>query len=204
MTNSSSAKSGALSIEQAAALMGKKPKREDACACEEPEAEEDEQDSPVMPMAGDADGAETRTEGDDDEARSEDGPEDEESEQGSLKPPRFWDAEAKKRFGELPRDVQEIIVAKEDARNAATSRALQETAEKRKALDAEGARLGQLINELDRLVPQASAAFQQRWRNTDWSKLVAETAYPDLHDALSAWSDAAQPFQKQPAARGWT
>jgi hypothetical protein len=130
-------------------------------------------------LAADADGAETRT-GGDDEADDEDEAEDDESEQVPLAPPKFWDAEAKERFGELPRDVQEIILRKEDERNAATSRALQETAEKRKALDAEGTRIGQLMYGLDRLVPHAMATFQHRWANVDWNRMV------DRHGAASA------------------
>jgi len=174
MSRTSSAKSGAISIDQATAILGRKPKEGEACDCASGDDADDgeELDLLAIPMANDADGAETRTDGED-EVDEADQPEDDESEPAPLKPPKFWDAEAKKRFGELPRDVQEIIVAKEDERNTATARALQETAEKRKALDAEGSRLGQLMTGLDHLVPKAVAAFRHRWQNVDWNRMVS-------------------------------
>ena len=170
-----SAKSGAITIDQATAILGRKPREDEVCECASGDdaGEGEDLDSLAVPMAGDADGAETRTDGDD-EAEEADQAEDDESEPAPLKPPKFWDAEAKKRFGELPRDVQEIIVAKEDERNTATARALQEAAEKRKALDAEGARLGQLMTGLDHLVPKAVEAFQHRWQNVDWNRMVSQ------------------------------
>jgi len=170
-----SAKSGAITIDQATAILGRKPKEDEVCECASGDDADEggELDSLAIPVAGDADGAETRTDGED-EAEEADQTEDDESEPAPLKPPKFWDAEAKKRFGELPRDVQEIIVAKEDERNTATARALQETAEKRKALDVEGARLGQLMTGLDHLVPKAVAAFQHRWQNVDWNRMVSQ------------------------------
>lgn len=174
MSKTSSAKSGAISIDQATAILGRKPKEEEACECASgDDADEEGLDSQVIPMTDDAAGADTRTDGED-EAEELDQPEDDESEPGQLKPPKFWDAEAKKRFGELPRDVQEIIVAKEDERNIATARALQETAERRKALDTEGARLGQLMTGLDHLVPKAIEAFQHRWHNVDWNRMASQ------------------------------
>lgn len=170
-----SAKSGAISVDQATAILGRKPKEDEVCECASGDSADEvgELNSLADPMADDADGAETRTDGED-EAEEADQAEDDESEPAPLKPPKFWDAEAKKRFGELPQDVQEIIVAKEDERNIATARALQEAAEKRKALDAEGVRLGQLMNGLDHLVPKAVAAFQHRWQNVDWNRMVSQ------------------------------
>src|SRR5579863_1020587 len=126
------ANGGALSIDQAVAKLGDPPKKknegeaDDTASAQEPEAlrqpqgEEDtegDEDS-------EADGALRRAQDEDD------------SEYAELDPPKFWDAKAKERFGDLPRDLQKIVLDKETERNQATAKALQESAEHRKTADA--------------------------------------------------------------------
>jgi len=181
MAGTDSAKRKPISIDEAAAYLARKAKdneslpAESDCDCA---AQQDDEENPAAAFspgddAADTDGAETRT-GRDEEAEEEGKAEDDASEQEPLEPPKFWDAKAKKRFGALPRDVQEIILHKEDERNAATARALQETAEKRKAAEEHGAKLGQLLTGLDLVLNEAAEAFRGRWHQVDWNRLAGQ------------------------------
>lgn len=173
MSNPGTPDTGALSIDQAVAALAL-PKKEPEAPAEAaaPEAKTEEQPNPpAEPTAEDAQGAETPPEG---EAETEQAAEaeGEKPEQPALEPPKFWDAEAKKRFGELPRDVQEIVLKKEDERNAATAKALQQSAEKAKALEAESANVTRYVTALSNLLPRAEATFKGRWDNVDWNAVV--------------------------------
>jgi hypothetical protein len=144
-----------LSIDQAAAALTEVEKKEgEAPAAETAEAEESSEDGEAT-----ADGGEMS---------------DTAEEPDPLDPPQFWSAADKARFGELPRGVQEVVLRHEQQRSAATSRALQEAAEKRKAADGETARLAQVMGALDSLVPQAVEAFRNRWETLDWNQVVDE------------------------------
>lgn len=171
-------KAQVISIDEATAILDKAPKRipDEAYGPDDDgrHSGETDEDLAAAPPAADADGAETQTESEDPKVDEGEGPEEDDSEQAELEPPRFWDAEDKERFGELPRDVQEIILRKEDERNAATARVLQEAAEKRKALEADGTRLGQLLQGLDILLPHAMGTFQHRWNAIDWNKVASQ------------------------------
>jgi len=167
---------GPLSIDQAVAVLDL-PKKEPEAPTEAAPAQTD---SPAEPTAEDTTGAETQTDGETTAETTE--TEAEEANQPAIEPPKFWDADAKERFKALPPDVQEIIVRKEDERNSATARAMQESAEKKKAFDAEASRLQQLTAGLDKQIPVAldalkyqRDAFNQKWGNVDWNAAV------DLH-----------------------
>lgn len=123
------------------------------------------------PAAEDASEPETATEGE--TAETEEGEaEGEKPELPAIEPPHFWDAKAKERFGELPRDLQELVLAKETERDKATAKALEEAALKRKAADGEASKIAQLNGVLDKLLPQAQETFQDRWANVDWNQVV--------------------------------
>jgi len=165
---------GPLSIDQAVAVLDL-PKKEPEAPTEAAPAKEGT-DSPAEPTAEDTTGAETQTDG---EMEAEKPEAEAEAEQPGIEPPKFWDADAKERFKALPPDVQEIIVRKEDERNSATARAMQESAEKKKAFDAEASRLQQLTAGLDKQIPVALDALKyqrdawtQKWANVDWNATI--------------------------------
>ena len=122
------------------------------------------------PTPEDADAPETASEG-------EEGDEQEEAEKPELpaiEPPKFWDADDKKAFSALSREDQERVLKYETQRTTATSKAIQETAERRKIADAEASKLSSYVTNLDKLIPQAEQTFKGRWDNVDWTKAVEE------------------------------
>lgn len=184
---------GPLSIDQAVAALELPRKEPEAPA----EAAPAQTDSPAEPTAEDATGGETPTDG---EATAETPEAEAEAEQPGVEPPKFWDADAKERFKALPPDVQEIIVRKEDERNAATARAMQENAEKKKAYDVEASKFQQLAATLDKQLPQAvdglkfaKDQYTAKWANVDWNAVVdqygADQALKlkNQHDSELAW-----------------
>jgi len=186
---------GPLSIDQAVAAL-ELPRKEPEAPAEAAPAKEDP-NSPAEPTAEDTTGAETPTDG---EATAETPEAEAEAEQPGVEPPKFWDADAKERFKALPPDVQEIIVRKEDERNAATARAMQENAEKKKAYDAEASKFQQLAATLDKQLPQAvdglkfaKDQYTAKWANVDWNAVVdqygADQALKlkNQHDSELAW-----------------
>jgi len=158
-----------LTIDQAIASLNATEKKDeapvqsDAASLEGPNTE-------AEPAATDASEPETVADGDN--AETEEGEAEGEPEQHAIEPPRFWDAEAKERFRELPRDLQELVLSKETERDRATSRAMQEAAERRKAADGEASRISQLNGVLDKLLPQAIETFKSRWDGVDWNAVV--------------------------------
>jgi hypothetical protein len=106
----------------------------------------------------------------------------EEPELPAIEPPRFWDAEAKKRFGELPRDIQELLSQNEDRSVKATAKSLQESAERRNAADQEVSALAALRAELDKSIGAAKTRFKSKYAVLDdypdhslyWNALIDE------------------------------
>lgn len=96
----------------------------------------------------------------------------EETELPAIEPPRFWTAEEKARFSELPPDLQKLVLAKETDRDKVTSASLQKSAEARKAADGEASKLAQHIGNLDKLLPTAIETFRSRWEGVDWNAVV--------------------------------
>lgn len=171
-TDAIAADSGILTIDQAVAQLDAADKQEAEAPAEADAASPSEgQNTPAEPAAETASEPETATDGE--TAETEDGKaEGDEPELPAIEPPRFWDAEAKKRFGDLPRDLQELVLAKETDRDKATAKAIEEAALKRKAADGEASRIAQLNGVLDKLIPQAAEMFKDKWENVDWDKVV--------------------------------
>ena len=165
-TDTPAPESGPITIDQAVGLLDAAEKRDEA----QPEAAPEGRDTDAEPAATDASELETVADGDN--AETEDGETEGEPEQSAIEPPRFWDAEAKERFRELPTDLQELVLAKETERDKATSRAIEEAALKRKAADGEASRSSQFNGLLDKLLPQAIETFRSRWDNVDWNAVV--------------------------------
>lgn len=91
-----------------------------------------------------------------------------------IEPPKFWGADAKARFRELPRDVQEVISLNEQQSVTATAKKFEEAATARKAAEAEASKLATYTGHLDKLIPQAEATFKSRWEGVDWNKVTEE------------------------------
>lgn len=101
-----------------------------------------------------------------DEEGVEEAPTDEDTGEAAAEPvdaPNWWDAEAKGRFADLPTDVQKIVRAQEDKREAITQKAKQEAAEARKTFEAKAAEIAALAEKVGEIIPQAEAAFADRW-----------------------------------------
>lgn len=194
---------GPLSIDQAVAVLDL-PKKEPEAPAEAAPAKE-EPNSTAEPTAEDTTGAETQTDGEETAETTE--TEAEQANQPAIEPPKFWDADAKERFKALPPDVQEIIVRKEDERNSATARAMQESAEKKKAFDAEASRLQQLTAGLDKQIPLAldslkfhRDAYAQKWGNVDWNAVIDQHG-SDVYAKLKLQSDNELAWINDQAAR---
>lgn len=159
-----------LTVEAAVAELDALPKKEETAQVKAPDAPAVE--TPATDIEGDPapetpDAAETPSEGEEAETDEAEG-----EEPAPIDPPQFWDADAKKRFGELPRDLQELVLAKEAERVKATSEKFEEAATVRKAAQAEASKLSQFTATLDKLIPQAQATFKSRWEGVDWDKVV--------------------------------
>lgn len=177
-----------LSIDEAVAALDAGDEKEEQAAPEQAVAAEGT-NTEAEPAAEDASEPETATDGED--AETEDAEEAEEAELPAIEPPRFWDAEAKARFNELPRDLQELVLAKETERDKVTSKALQDAAEKRKAADGEASKIAQINGVLDKLLPQAVETFKSRWEGVDWNAVI------DQHGADQALKLRNQMEQEQ-------
>jgi hypothetical protein len=193
--HASPADGGALTVEQSIASQLENFEREDTETVETPEA---------APAAEQDTGAQPGAEGDA-EVETPDGGEgaDKVEAETPIEPPQFWSAEAKSRFRDVPRDVQEVILAQENSRNAFTSKAAQDATETRKAAEAERARLVSFNEQLSALVPQAQRAFADRWANVDWVQLTDQigaeqaTKLKFQHDADQAQLASLQQAQAE-------
>jgi len=167
-TDAPAADSAFLTIDQAVANLDATDKRED----EAPAVAETPEQIEAEPAAEDASEPETATDGD--TAETEDGEtEAEEAEQPAIEPPRFWDATEKAKFANLDRETQQYIVAKESERDRATSKAIQEAAERRKAADIEAAKFAEHADTIAKLSVQSNEA-RSRWDNVDWVATEAQ------------------------------
>jgi hypothetical protein len=161
----------ALTIAQATADLDAVERKENEAPAQADAASTEEPNTEAEPAVEDAAEPETAIEGDNAETEDAEG-EAEEAELPAIEPPRFWDAEAKKRFGELPPDLQELVLAKETERDKATAKSIEEAALKRKAAEGEASRIAQLNGVLDKLLPQAIETFKSRWQGVDWNAVV--------------------------------
>lgn len=164
------ADTGTLTIDQAIQDITEVETKEDVAPADAEAAPETELE--VVPTAEDADEPETATDSDD--AETDEAEEAETPDLPPIAPPPFWDAAAKERFGDLPRDLQELVLAKEAERDTATSKKIEEAALKSKAADAEASRIAQVTGVLDKLLPQAIQTFKSRWDGVDWNKVIDE------------------------------
>jgi len=118
-----------------------------------------------------------------------------------IEPPASWKADAKKRFRDLPRDLQRVIADRERERETHFSRTQQETVEARKASLAERAAvqnerqayaqgLTQLIDQIQTIDPVIAEG-----RQTNWASLFQQN--PGL--AQAKWGQYQQRLQQMNA-----
>lgn len=83
--------------------------------------------------------------------------------------PQSWDAEARAVFATLPREAQQVIAARETARDTAVSKAQQEAAETRKRAETDTASVTQLRAATEQVLNVAAQTFKGKWDNVDWA-----------------------------------
>lgn len=162
-----------LTIDQAVANLDAADQKEEqapatAAAAETPNTE-------AEPAAEDTPEPETAIEGDD--AETEEGAEEaEEAELPAIEPPALWSKEDKDAFLELPRHLQERLLARETESNRVVSKKFEEAAALRKAADIEASKLTQLTAHLDKLIPEAEQTFATNWGigEIDWNRVAQE------------------------------
>lgn len=150
-----------LTIDQAVEIMDA-PKEEQGqeAAIEAPA--EVEEDSPSTEGEGTGEVEEPG----DGEEEAEEVATDEDAEEAEADPvdaPNWWDAEAKAKFAELPTDLQEIVRAQEDKREAITQKAKAEAAEARKAADARATELASVSERASQAIAKAEQTLRSRW-----------------------------------------
>lgn len=147
-----------LNIEQATGLLS----AADPEPAPEPEAAETEpveqsEELEAQPSAEDAADPEEAIEGEPEDA--------EEEAQPPLGKPRSWASDTDEVWNGIPREAQEVILARETERDAATDRALSQAAEARKQAEQEVSSVTQLKAALDQILPAATQTFQSKWAN---------------------------------------
>jgi hypothetical protein len=154
-TNAQAVESGPLSIDQAVEQLTQTDAPAEAEAAPEPEPEIE-----ASPEAEDPEAAETP---------SEDGEVEAEPTLEAVDPPHFWAAEDKEAFAQLSPELQVKILGYEKNRDVATAKAIQEAKEAEKRAEQEASRIAQLNERLDKLIPEAEAAFASKWPDQiDW------------------------------------
>jgi len=96
--------------------------------------------------------------------------------------PSSWDAEAKAKWAELPRDIQEIFLAREADRDRATSKAVSEAGQAKKQAEQEAAQIIALRSQIEDVLPKALQTFKSKWDGINW----AEEAQKDPVRAFQA------------------
>lgn len=186
---------GPLSIDQAIGLLTQDAAPEPQ---EAPELAPEPQEQEAEPATTGDDAVEPEEAGD-----SEDVESDGEAEAEPMNAPQWWDAEAKAKFAALTPDLQAIVRAQEDKREAVVARAKQEAAEYRKQADSEVQGVRALADQLGEFVPQAVETFKTRWDDVDWqawSQRIQSESDPEAATRdLAAFNSARLAYEEQKA-----
>lgn len=157
----------------------------------------DEQDTPeaqVEPAAEVTQDTEDQTSEDGDTPETDSEADDDSEDQGEpetvIAPPPFWSADAKEHWDQLPPATQEYVRTREQQRDAATSKAIGEAANERKAASQERTKVSELVPHLEGALDRADQVFSDRWANIDWYQL--SQANPAQYVQLKAEYDADQ------------
>lgn len=129
----------------------------------EPEAVEVEQEIEGDPEPEVVEGNEPEAEGEEDEAEA------------SVSPPDKWDAEDKAAFAKLAPDVQALVLEQETKREAVLVKAREKASEEaRREVEGEISQVRAVAENLQRILPQAVATFQQQWGEPDWKATLEQ------------------------------
>lgn len=159
-------------------------------------------ESPVEPEA--VVEPEEETEGD---AQSPDAVEGEEPEAGEdeqdeaeaapVAAPDKWDAEDKAAFAKLAPDVQALVLEQETKREAVLSKAREKASEEaRREVEGEINQVRAVALELQRILPQAVATFQQQWGEPDWKATLEQYGPEETMRLQIAHRDQLEQLQK--------
>lgn len=131
-----------------------------------------------LPEGEDEFDSEDSTESDmapDEDRISQEDEEESEPAEPTIVAPRSWNADEQTAFNNLPRDVQQIISTRETERDNVTKQTLNQTAENRKAYEAEVSRMQGLqqqnLQNVNALAAMILPEIQQL-RQTDWDQLA--------------------------------
>lgn len=142
------------------------------------------------------------------ETASDEGEEQPEPDTPAIEAPHFWSAEAKARFGELPPDLQLIVLENEKAGSKALTLKLEEAATIRKEATAKAKELSELNARIADAATRAEQALVDRWAGMTpeaWLRLAHDdpakyTQYKAQYDAEQTIVQRAQ-FAKEDAER---
>ena len=136
-----------------------------------------------------------------------------------IEPPRSWSNEEKERFASLPRETQEYLTQRETERDTALRRGQNETAEQRKAIEAERQQLEQTRQQYEQALPTLLATLQQaqsgdfsdiktmqdveRLAREDWPRYALWDAHQKKISAVQQEMQASQQRQQQQYQTEW-
>lgn len=165
MTSDATPETGAITVDQAVGLLGQAPAAApEAAPAPEPVEDDDHPPIEAEPTAEDQAPEPEAVTGDEPDEESED------AAPPPIRAPQSWDADAKAKFEALPRDLQEVVLARESDRDKAVQRSVQEAADARKlaqARAAEAESVTRIKAVLDQIVPAALHTFRSKW--ADWT-----------------------------------
>lgn len=157
---------GALSIDQAAALIAPEQPDEAPEATPEPveEPQEAEEPEPVEEAPDEPLEADEEPEGEAEEA------DEVEDADPVVDPPYYWPADAKAKFAKLPADLQELVAEQEKGRDTAIRSAQEQMAIARKAAEAEANKFIQQGPKIEALLNEVQSAYKANdWETVDWA-----------------------------------
>lgn len=132
------------------------------------------------------------------ETASDEAEEQPEPETPAIEAPHFWSAEAKARFGELPPDLQLVVLENEKAGSRALTLKLEEAAAIRKEATAKAKELSSLNARIAEAAIKAEQAIVDRWAGMTpeaWLRLAHDD--PAKYTKYKAQFDAEQTVLQQ-------
>ncbi len=140
--------------------------------------------------------------------------------QPAIEPPRSWTKEAKERWDSLPRETQEYLSSRETEREREFRRSQNETAESRKAIEAERQTVAQAKQQYEAALPALLQTIQsqqagefsdiksmadvERLAREDWPRFSIWQAHQMKIDALQRETQAVQQRQSEERQTQWS
>lgn len=135
-----------------------------------------------------------------------------EAEAEPVDAPQWWDAEAKEKFATLSTDLQAIVKAQEDKREAVVSKVKAEASEERKAATADRESVAKVSNALSEWLPKAVADFNNFYGENGFDlkaniaaygtdqALIMQSEYQERQETLHRVSQAKNEADQQARA----